>query len=114
VGHLLNLDICSQIFLLGIVKIPYGPGLAQANATFQLLNMWEVAVDIVGMCLDTTASNTGFKNGACVLLEQQMERYLLYFACRHHMHEVIIAEIHSVLFRPSSGPNIALFESFQK
>jgi len=100
--------------ILGIVKIPSGTGLAQARANFQLLNIWEVAGDTVGMCFDTTASNTGSKNGACVLLEQLMGRHLLYFACRHHMHEVIIGEIYSVLLGPSRGPNIALFERFQQ
>lgn len=43
---------------LGIVKIPSGTGLAQAKATFQLLTIWEVVDDTVGMCFDTTASNT--------------------------------------------------------
>lgn len=100
--------------ILGIVKIPAGTGLAQAKATFQLATIWEVADDIVGMCFDTTASNTGSKSGACVLLEQFMGRNLLHFACRHHMHEVIIGEIFTVLLGPSRGPNIALFERFQK
>jgi len=66
------------------------------------------------MCFDTTASNTGSKNGACVLLEQLMRRNLLHFACRHHIHEVIIGEIFTVLLGSSRGPNIALFERFQK
>jgi hypothetical protein len=100
--------------ILGIIKIPSGTGQAQANATFQLLTIWEVIGDIVGMCFDTTASNTGSKNGACVLLEKLVERNLLYFACRHHTHEVVIAEIYSLLFEPSRGPNIALFERFQR
>lgn len=100
--------------ILGIVKIPSGTGLAQAKATFQLLTIWEVVGDIVGMCFDTTASNTGSRNGACVLLEQLMKRHLLYFACRHHMHEIIIGEIYSVLLGSSRGPNISLFERFQQ
>ena len=100
--------------ILGIVKISSGTGLAQAKATFQLLTIWNVENYNVGMCFDTTASNTGSKNGACILLEKLMEKNLLYFACRHHMHEVIIGEIYSVLLGPSSGPNIALFEQFQK
>lgn len=100
--------------VLGIVKIPTGTGAAQAKATFQLLTIWEVVDDIVGMCFDTTASNTGSRNGACVLLEQLMDRKLLYCACRHHMHELIIGEVYSVLLGTSSGPNIALFQRFQQ
>ena len=103
---------CNLEKILGIVKISSGTGLAQAKETFQLLTIWNVANYIVGMCFDRTASNT--KNGAYILLEKLMEKNLLYFACRHHMHEVIIGEIYSVLLGPSSGPNIALFKRFQK
>ena len=99
---------------LGIVKISSGTGLARAKATFQLLTIWNVANYIVGMCFDTTASNTGSKNGGCISPEKLMKKNILYFACRHHMHEVVIGEIYSVLLGPSSGPNIALFEQFQK
>lgn len=58
--------------------------------------------------------NTSSRNGACVLLQQLMGRHLLYFACRHNMHEIIIVEIYSVLLGPSRGANIALFERFQQ
>ncbi|XP_047123055.1 uncharacterized protein LOC124806322 [Hydra vulgaris] len=100
--------------ILGIVKLPAGTGVAQAKATFQLAKIWDVDSEIVGMCFDTTASNTGSKNGACVLLEQLIGRNLLYLACRHHVHEVIIVEVFTVLLGPSRGPNIALFERFQQ
>jgi hypothetical protein len=100
--------------ILGIVKAQSGTGLAQSKATFQLLTIWEVVGDVVGMCFDTTASNTGARNGTCVLLEQLMNRNVLYFACRHHIHEVVIGEIYSVLLGPSRGPNISLFERFQQ
>ena len=105
---------CDVEKVLGIIKLPSGSGQAQAKATFQLLNLWEVSADTVGMCFDTTASNTGPVNGACVLLEKLMDRNLLYFACRHHVHEIIISEVFTVLFGPSRGPNIALFERFSK
>jgi hypothetical protein len=100
--------------ILRIVMIPSGTGLAQAKATFQLITIWKVLDDIVGMCSDTTASNTGSTNGACVLVEQLIKRNLQYFACRQHMHEVIIGEIYSVSLGLSRGPSIALFERFQK
>ena len=69
---------------------------------------------ILSECVLTPASNTGSRNGACVLLEQLMNRHLLYFACRHHMHEVITSDIYCVLFGPSSGPNTVQFERFQR
>ena len=100
--------------ILGITKTSSGTGHAQATATSQLLSLWEVAEDTVGMCFDTTASNTGAHNGACVLLEQQLGKQMLHFACRHHVHELIVAGVFSTLFGPSKSPNIPIFERFQK
>ena len=99
--------------ILGITKTSSGTGKAQATAVSQLLNLWEVADDTVGMCFDTTASNTGAKNGACVLLEQQLDKQLVYFACRHHIHELIVSGVFSMLFGPSKSPNIPILERFQ-
>jgi len=99
--------------ILGITKTSSGTGKAQATSVSQLLNLWEVADDTVGMCFDTTASNTGAKNGACVLLEQQLDKQLVYFACRHHIHELIVSGVFSMLFGPSKSPNIPILERFQ-
>jgi len=75
---------------------------------------WEVFEDVIGTSFDTTASNTGSTSGACVLLEQKLQRKLLYFACRHHIHELIIGGVFTALFGPSQSPNIALFKQFQR
>ncbi|ESO05704.1 hypothetical protein HELRODRAFT_171365 [Helobdella robusta] len=95
---------CNVEKILGIVKIASSTGQAQANATFQLLKLWDVSEDIIGMCFDTTAANTGTSSGACVLLEKLLHRNLLHFACRHHVHELIIGEVFTVLFGPSRAP----------
>jgi len=50
----------------------------------------------------------------CELLEKLMKRSLLYFACRHHVHEIVISEVFTLLLGPSHWPNIALFERFSK
>ena len=55
--------------------------------------MGGAGIDTVGMCFDTTASNTGRFSGACVLLESLFQRPLLWMACRHHMFEVLLAEV---------------------
>ncbi|ESO11094.1 hypothetical protein HELRODRAFT_167628 [Helobdella robusta] len=104
---------CNVEKILGIVKIASSTGQAQANATFQLLKLWDVSEDIIGMCFDTTAANTGTSSGTCVLLEKLLHRNLLHFACRHHVHELIIGEVFTVLFGPSCGPNIGMFERFR-
>ena len=59
--------------ILGIVKLTSGTGAAQASAKFELLKVWEVSSEVIGMSFDTTASNTGSTNGACTLLEQKLQ-----------------------------------------
>ncbi|KAL1378520.1 hypothetical protein pipiens_015530 [Culex pipiens pipiens] len=51
--------------------------------------------------------------GACVKLEQLMGRELMWLACRHHTHELILAKAFSVCFGPSTSPEIPLFKRFR-
>jgi hypothetical protein len=105
---------CNVEKILGIVKIPVGTGDAQAKATHELLSLWEVSDNVVAMGFDTTATNTGHKKGACIILEKLLGRKLLHLPCRHHIHEIIISEVFRVLFGASTGPTISLFERFKK
>lgn len=65
------------------------------------------------MCFDTTASNTGSRNGACILLEQKLEKDLLWLACRHHIFEIMLEAVVLQALDPSSGPEIAIFKRFK-
>ena len=58
------------------------------------------------MCFDTTSSNTGHRAGACILLEQKLERDLLYLACWHHIMELIQS-------CDGGWPAVPLFKRFQ-
>ncbi|ESO06295.1 hypothetical protein HELRODRAFT_160458 [Helobdella robusta] len=69
---------------------------------------------VIGMCFDTTASNTGNLNGACTLLEKAMGRILLWMACRHHKFEVLLAGVYSVCLGTSTGPEILFFKRFRE
>lgn len=66
------------------------------------------------MSFDTTASNTGIRNGACVLIEKKLDKKLLYFACRHHFYELIISGLFQMLFGSSNSPNVGIFEKFKQ
>ncbi|KAG0721029.1 hypothetical protein GWK47_047288 [Chionoecetes opilio] len=65
------------------------------------------------MSFDTTSSNTCRNNGACVLIEQQLKKDLLYFACRHHVLELLLAAAFTTVMGPTSGPEMTLFKRFQ-
>lgn len=100
--------------ILSVPKLLNGKGSVMADAIYQAVDDWNLQNNIVGMCFDTTASNTGVYNGACTLFEDKIEKKLLYFACRHHFHEVIIADVFKECFGTTSGPEVLLFTRFRE
>lgn len=100
--------------LLGVPQLASGSGHAAAKAVLELLKSWNCDSLTVGMCFDTTAANTGRHAGACTLLETFMDRHLLWMACRHHMCEVLLSDVFSICFGPSSGPEILFFKRFRE
>ena len=90
-----------------------GTGKETADAVKGLLESWDIGTDTVGACFDTTASNTGQYTGACVLLENLLERPLLWLACRNHIFEVLLSDVFTTCMGPSSGPDILLFKHFR-
>jgi hypothetical protein len=63
---------------------------------------------------DTTASNTGRLNVAATLLEQRLQKSILFLACRHHVLEIILqAAVSEARLHVSSGPDIAIFKRFK-
>ncbi|KAL4098132.1 hypothetical protein QTP88_022794 [Uroleucon formosanum] len=68
---------------------------------------------LLAFCSDTTASNTGRLNGACVLLEQLLEREIVYLPCRHHIYEIVLKSVFDLKLSGTSGPDVAIFKRFQ-
>ena len=64
------------------------------------------------MCCDTTSSNTGRLNGACVLLEQKLDKELLIFAYRHYAYELVVKSVFESKIH-QSRPHIPLFQKFR-
>ena len=67
--------------LLAVPKLDSSSEKAKAKAVLDVLHFWNLNDQVQIMCCDTTASNTGRLNGACVLLEQRLETELLLFPC---------------------------------
>ena len=75
---------------IGVPCTADGTGASHCNAMVQLFREHAVSTHrIIGMCCDTTASNTGKENGAATLLELPLGRALLWLVYLHH-----IAELH--------------------
>ena len=67
------------------------------------------------MVFDTTSSNTDAQTAACVALQNTISKPLLWFACRHHVGEVILGHVWDVLkIEVSKSPEIQIFQRFRK
>lgn len=106
-------DGSTKLLGVPILSEDCAAGQGGANAVFDQLQSWRCNSQVVGMCFDTTASNTGRHNGVCTLLEQAVDRNLLWLACRHHMLEVLLADTFKACLGPSTGPDILLFKRFR-
>ena len=80
--------------------------LNQANAIKNMLDEWDFQELCLGMCFDTTTSNTGKFSGACILLEAILGCPLLWTACRHYVLEIILSNVAKLVFGPSVDPKI--------
>ncbi|GBM56885.1 hypothetical protein AVEN_227383-1 [Araneus ventricosus] len=99
--------------LLTVAKLASGTGEKQAIAVYATLQDWGLADKVSAMCIDTTSVNTGQINGTCVLMEQKMNKKLIYLACRHHIMELIIGAVFNKCMGFSSAPDVLLFKRFQ-
>ena len=85
-----------------------------ANVVLPLLHQWNCTNNIVGMVFDTTSSNTGHKSGACIAIQRDLNKCLLWFACRHHVCEVISSNVWKELdVEPLKSPNFTIFSKFK-
>ena len=100
--------------LLGAPVLESGTGKSTSGAVLSTLNSWKCTAGVIGMCFDTTSSNTGWRAGAATLLEKSIGRNLLWLSCRHHICEILLSDIFFVCFGPSSGPEIAMFKKFRQ
>ena len=100
--------------LLGVPKIGRGTGQEQAEACLKVLDDWCLLQRVRGLVFDTTASNTGLKNGACTFIESTVGQEIAWIACRHHMMELVLRSVFTQLFGASGGPNVGMFKRFQQ
>ena len=102
--------------LLAVPKIGRGTVMEQCNACLSTLTDWEFKPFVQGLVFDTTASNTGLKIDACILLEKALWKELVWIARRHHVFEVILSAVFSAALGTASGvsgPEVPLFKRFR-
>ncbi|CAG9793804.1 unnamed protein product [Diatraea saccharalis] len=101
--------------LIAVPKLVNSSGSEQAQAVWNAIIDWNLEDRVQILCCDTTASNTGHINGACVLLEQKLGREMLVFACRHHVYELVLKSVFEVkISQVTTSPDIPLFKKFRE
>lgn len=101
--------------LIAVPKLDNSTGSEQAQAILDAIMNWNLEDKVQILCCDTTASNTGRINGACVLLEQKLGREMLIFACRHHVYELVLkAVFEAKISQVTTSPDIPLFKKFRE
>lgn len=98
--------------LLSVPRIANGTGHDQATAVANVLKDMKIVENVKAMCFDTTAANTGRHSGACIRLEQFLEKDLYWIACRHHILELVLSAAFTSVMGFSSGPEVPLFKRF--
>lgn len=100
--------------LIAVPKLDNSSGSEQAHAVWNAITNWHLENKVQILCCDTTASNTGRINGACVLLEQKLGREMLIFACRHHVYELVLKSVFEAkISQVTTSPDIPLFKKFR-
>ena len=85
-----------------------------AKAVVDLLEKWDCVENVAGLVFDTTASNTGHKT-ACISIQKRLDKAVLWFVCRHHIGEIILAETWNVLkIEETSGSKMVLFTKLKE
>lgn len=105
---------CEKGKLLAVPKVENGRGISQARATLRALEDWDCDECVVGLCFDTTSSNTGRVEGAVTHLETMLGKGLLKLACRHHILELVIGAVAKKIFGKTTGPKDPMFEMLKQ
>jgi hypothetical protein len=101
--------------LIAVSKLDSSTGREQAQAVWNAIIDWDLEEKVQILCCDTTASNTGRLNGACILLEQKLDRELVIFACRHHVYELVLKSVFEIkISQVTTSPDIPLFKKFRE
>ena len=81
--------------ILDITKTSNSTGKVKAEKVKEIIDNWSVTEKIIACRFDTTAANTGLHKGACTILQQLLQRQILWMACRHHILEHLFGETDS-------------------
>lgn len=75
-----------------------------ANQIIDIIHEHDLYSRIVGIVCDTENTNTGYRTGVCVRIEEFLQMELLRFMCRHHIYDLILKHVGQFLFGHTTAP----------
>ncbi|GBM42698.1 hypothetical protein AVEN_219148-1 [Araneus ventricosus] len=99
--------------LIAVPRLDNSTGKEHTQAFWKAILDWNLKDNVPILCCDTKASNTGRFNDACALLEQTFCREMLFFACRHHVYELVLKAVFEVKIKETTSPDIPLFKKIK-
>ena len=91
---------------------PTTPKPKRAKILNESVVAWGIKNHVKCLCFDTISVNSGIKNGACILLEQKMEKDMNWLACSHHILQIMLKAV-LLSVAPPKSPDIMIFKQFQ-
>ena len=99
--------------VLAILKMENSKAEEGASVIIQALQHWKIANGaLVGFVFDTTNTNSGWKSGIVVRLEEFLERRVLHVYCRHHVFERLVNDTVNVCLGESTSPEVESYNFF--
>ena len=91
--------------ILSILEMDNGTAEQGVSAVIDSLQHWKINKNqIVGCVFDTTNTNSGWKSGVVVRLEEFLDRRIIHVYCRHHVFELMVKDVVGVCLGPSTAP----------
>ena len=92
--------------ILSIVEMSNSKAEEGASSVIKALEEWNInKKNIIGCVFDTTNTNSGWKTGIVVRLEEFLEQRVIHVYCRHHVLERMANDVVHVYLGESTSPD---------
>lgn len=107
--------IHKQPYLLGIPKFKSSAGKDVEVGVLAQTEEYNIDLkDCIATCYDTTASNSGAKEGAHFRIERRVGHGILELECRKHVGELHVCHANKAVFGATKGPQKAHYKRLKK
>lgn len=99
---------------LGFLALNSHSSLDCARAVLDSIEHLGLQQRVIGICCDTENVNTGHLGGACLQIEKELNKSMLYLMCRHHIFEIVLRCVFELIFGGTTGSRVTNFDCLKK